>query len=142
MTARSFLSRIPAHRRLSGTSLADQSRSRSLREQIRSLSARIEFYEERIDALEVRAPRPGAALVPDAEDLTGRAIIVKLLEAVRAEPRITVRSGLVAVDLLNLPDRSANRLERLVEAAVPVGDLDGGQRVGLPFQRKPAAVEV
>ncbi|HBF35250.1 TPA: L-aspartate oxidase [Candidatus Sumerlaeota bacterium] len=46
-----------------------------------------------------------------AADLTGRAIIQTMLDAVRAEPRITLCTGLLAVDLLNLPDHSANRLD-------------------------------
>jgi L-aspartate oxidase len=46
-----------------------------------------------------------------ADDLTGRAIIVRLLDAVRAESRITVKTGCLAVDLLNVSDHSGNRLD-------------------------------
>jgi L-aspartate oxidase len=47
-----------------------------------------------------------------ADDLTGRAIALKMLDAVRANPRITLLTGHMAVDLLNLPDRSANLLDQ------------------------------
>jgi L-aspartate oxidase len=46
-----------------------------------------------------------------ADDLTGRAIILRMLAAVRAESRITIKTGCLAVDLLNIPDHSANRLD-------------------------------
>ena len=46
-----------------------------------------------------------------AEDLTGRAIIEKMLDTVRAEKRITFKSGYMAVDLLNCPDHSENRFD-------------------------------
>ena len=46
-----------------------------------------------------------------AEDLTGRAIMQSLLTALKSEPRITLKTGLLAVDLLSLPDHSANRLD-------------------------------
>jgi L-aspartate oxidase len=51
------------------------------------------------------------ARILHSADLTGRAIIQTMLEAVKAEPRITLKTGLLAVDLLNLPDHSANRLD-------------------------------
>jgi L-aspartate oxidase len=46
-----------------------------------------------------------------AGDLTGRAIMEGLLEAARAEERIAIRAGMLAVDLLSLPDHSAHRLD-------------------------------
>jgi len=45
------------------------------------------------------------------DDLTGRAIILSLLPAVEREPNITVRNGMVALDLLNVPDHGANHLD-------------------------------
>lgn len=66
--------RVELVRRLAGTPLNKQSRSRSLQEQMRLLSARIEFYRQRVKALELRAPRAGLALIPEAEDLTGRLV--------------------------------------------------------------------
>lgn len=46
-----------------------------------------------------------------AQDLTGRAIMDALLQAVRAEKRIVFQTGLLAVDILSLPDHSENRLD-------------------------------
>jgi L-aspartate oxidase len=46
-----------------------------------------------------------------AEDLTGRAIIKRMLEAVQAEPRIQILEGMIAVDLLNAPYHSVSELD-------------------------------
>jgi len=56
----------------------------------------------------------GAHSVPrilHAEDLTGKAIIEGLLNAVQAEPSITVRKEMFAVDLLSIPDHSVNAMD-------------------------------
>ena len=46
-----------------------------------------------------------------AEDRTGRAIIRSMYKAVKAEPKITLRTNLIAVDLLSLSRHSANRID-------------------------------
>lgn len=104
--------RAELFRRLDGTPLNRQTRSRSLREQIRSISARIEFYQDRIESLELRAPRSGSALIPYAADLTGRLvrkgeILGYLLDGARMRLRVgvpqataeLVREGSVEVEI-------------------------------------------
>ncbi|MBN1865708.1 L-aspartate oxidase [Candidatus Sumerlaeota bacterium] len=68
----------------------------------RSASGDLDMTEEGAHSL----PR-----ILHADDLTGRAIIEPMLEAVRSHPNVTFRAGAVAVDLLSLPARSANRLD-------------------------------
>ena len=51
------------------------------------------------------------ARILHAEDRTGRAIIKKIYAAVKKEPRITLRTGLSAIDLLSPSRHGANRLD-------------------------------
>lgn len=69
---------------------------------------------DKADSGELDLTEEGAHSLPrilHAQDLTGRAIILPMLDAMKAHPRIALRTGLLAVDLLSLPDHSANRLD-------------------------------
>lgn len=69
---------------------------------------------DRTESGELDVTEEGAHSLPriiHAEDLTGEAIMQGMLAAVEREKNITLTAGLLAVDLLNLPYHSANRLD-------------------------------
>ncbi len=89
------------------------------------------------DSGEYSRTEEGAHSVPrilHAADLTGKAIIQTLHEAVRREKNIDLRSGMLAVDLINIPDHGANRLDQYKQtscAGAYVLDTDSGEVISI-----------
>ncbi len=108
--------------KLAAVATSDQVQAKLLREQVAHLEGRLELYDERATALTLTAPRDGMALIPQADDLTGRlmhkgAVLGYLLPDGTTRYRVAVPQQ--TAELVRASDAVSLRLERQPGIEIP-----------------------